>query len=95
MSTYKNILTLYEGTAGTASGIHPTLVLQQSERSTQWNGDIGDVMTKGQTRWKGVTKEKGKCSSISEDLSWQRKLHQGGISNQRSFPRGSQPSNVV
>ena len=44
-------------------------------------------------KWNGVMKEK--ASHILEDLGLWGKIHKGGISNQRSFPSGSQPLNEV
>lgn len=50
-------------------------------------------MTKGLMQQTSITKKK--CSPFSEDLGFQGKLHKEGISNQRSFQKGSQPLNEV
>lgn len=65
----------------------------QSERSMQRKSNTGVQQQRDKWEQNGVTKER--CSPTSEDLDSQGKLHQGGISNQRSFPRGSQPLNEV
>lgn len=38
----------------------------------RWNCGTRSVTTKGLAQWKGVTKEKKKCSPVSEDLSSSR-----------------------
>jgi len=56
-------------------------------------GRFGSRTAKGPVWMQWRYKGKGKHSSISEHWVSQERLHKGGNSNQRSFPRGTQPLN--